>query len=403
MKMKARILSALCILLFLLVSCIDKNITPSQTDKPVLSEQVEEVFVDTSQKNLPDFETYLSCTPDFDSEYGERRAVKFYWISIDLMEDLKKEIEELLLEKQYQLKLTSVEESEYYTTPVQHYLYSYTGDSEEIAEIEDDYGLGYLADVMVRFNADTDGKYFSLHFYFDKDFDLTLPSHQTLQNVRDVALDPSSKLLPDIEAFVYHEASTRRGFYSDGLIREWNGSMPAVAYETVRDEILSLLLSDKYQLELVQDGKNPRYAIDMHDYYFSYTGTSDEITGLVDEKDGIEFDVRFRISLYPEYDYFKMSIAFHKNFDVEDPIVRTSRDITENGEGGIITTPPEASGDDGNDFFKKCSACHGSGDCTHCGGDDEVKKFQAGLGWVEQNCTFCTRGKCRHCNGTGKD
>ena len=60
------------------------------------------------------------------------------------------------------------------------------------------------------------------------------------------------------------------------------------------------------------------------------------------------------------------------------------------------------SGNSGNDFFEKCSACHGSGRCTHCGGDDEVKKFQAGLGWVEQNCTFCSGGRCRYCGGDGK-
>lgn len=66
------------------------------------------------------------------------------------------------------------------------------------------------------------------------------------------------------------------------------------------------------------------------------------------------------------------------------------------------TVDTSSSGSDDNDFFEKCSACHGSGDCTHCGGDDEVKKFQAGLGWVEQNCTFCTGGRCRHCGGDGK-
>lgn len=66
------------------------------------------------------------------------------------------------------------------------------------------------------------------------------------------------------------------------------------------------------------------------------------------------------------------------------------------------TADVSSSGSDDNDFFEKCSACHGGGDCTHCGGDDKVKKFQAGLGWVEQNCTFCTGGRCRHCGGNGR-
>ena len=57
---------------------------------------------------------------------------------------------------------------------------------------------------------------------------------------------------------------------------------------------------------------------------------------------------------------------------------------------------------DGDDFFATCSACNGSKKCTHCGGTDKVYKFQAGIGRVEQNCTFCSFGKCPTCNGTGK-
>ena len=87
---------------------------------------------------------------------------------------------------------------------------------------------------------------------------------------------------------------------------------------------------------------------------------------------------------------------------MEDPGKRTTRDITPGSGGGILTAPPESAGG-GSDFWEKCSACHGSGKCTHCSGKGEVKKFQAGLGWVEQDCTLCNRGKCRYCNGTGRD
>lgn len=217
-------------------------------------------------------------------------------------------------------------------------------------------------------------------------------------------VDPSSKLLPDLEAFLYRSASSH-SYFGDtgrwGRWLKWNGSHPYVAYETLTQELLDLLSEDRYQLKLTEYGLTPHYSSRAVDYYFEYTGTSEDIALLTDEKGSYTFHVRLRFYPYPEHDYFQFSFAYSQGFVLEDPGTRTTRNIQKGGDGGVITSPPDTGSDD--DFFKKCSSCHGSGKCTHCNGRGEVRKFQAGLGWVELDCTLCNNGKCRHCNGTGKD
>lgn len=218
-------------------------------------------------------------------------------------------------------------------------------------------------------------------------------------------VDPSSKLLPDLEAFLYRSASSR-SYFGDigrwGRWFKWNGSHPYVAYETITQELLDLLSEDRYQLKLTGYALTPSYSKRAIDYYFEYTGTSEDIALLTDEEGLYTFHVRLRFYPYPEHDYFQFSFAFSEGFVLEDPGTRTTRNIQKGGDGSVITSPPDT-GSDGDDFFKKCSSCHGSGKCTHCNGKGEVEKFQAGLGWVDLDCTLCNNGKCRHCNGTGKD
>ena len=55
-----------------------------------------------------------------------------------------------------------------------------------------------------------------------------------------------------------------------------------------------------------------------------------------------------------------------------------------------------------NDFWDTCSACGGDGKCNICNGSDTVSRFQAGIGWVSQDCTSCSGGRCSFCGGTGK-
>ena len=215
-------------------------------------------------------------------------------------------------------------------------------------------------------------------------------------------VDPSSTLLPNVFTFLYHD----RACLSDGSHGRkisCNGSHPGASFEPVLEELLALLDEDQYQLELIDQWINPHYSgIEMYDYFYVYTGAAEGMQTLTDKYEEHEFHVMLTMTYYPEGDYFKLSLSYCDQFDVIDPGKRTVWDIEHDGEGGLLTSPPEASGGD-SDFWEKCSACHGSGDCTHCGGDGEVKKFQAGLGWVELDCTLCNRGKCRYCNGTGKD
>lgn len=93
--------------------------------------------------------------------------------------------------------------------------------------------------------------------------------------------------------------------------------------------------------------------------------------------------VRVKVNSYTAWDKCTIVVEFSDGITMEG---------FSGGTGG--------SSDD--DFWDECSACHGSGDCTHCGGDDKVSKFQAGIGWVELNCTFCSGGRCPTCGGTGK-
>ncbi len=126
-------------------------------------------------------------------------------------------------------------------------------------------------------------------------------------------------------------------------------------------------------------------------YYFQYTGTA-ELTQ-IENYLGLRLDhVNVVFYHHAVYDKYTIDIFRSPELEAVDPDSRISADVG---------TPEKETGAGDNGFFEKCSACHGSGRCTHCDGDDEVKKFQAGLGWVEQNCTFCTGGRCRHCGGSG--
>lgn len=217
------------------------------------------------------------------------------------------------------------------------------------------------------------------------------------------AVDPSSKLLPDIFAFLYHDRPVQTDG-GHGRSMSCNGSHPGAAFEPVMEELLALLDEEQYQLELIDQWINPHYSgIEMYDYFYVYTGTAEGMKTLSDQHEEHEFHVMLRMTYYPEYDYFKLSISYCNQFDMVDPGKHTTRDMEHDSDGGLLTSPPVGGGDSGSNFWEKCSACHGSGNCTHCGGDGEVKKFQAGLGWVELDCTLCNRGNCRYCNGTGKD
>ena len=227
------------------------------------------------------------------------------------------------------------------------------------------------------------------------------------------SVDPSSRLLPELEAFLYRSASSR-SYFGDtgrwGRWLKWNGSHPYVAYETITQELLDLLLDERYQLKLTKAEFTPHYSNRAVDYYFEYTGTSEDITLLTDEKGEYTFHVRLRFYPYPEHDYFQFSFAYSQNFVLEDSGKRTTRNITKGGDGEIITAPPSTSPgsssgvpDSGNTFTPEasrldCLTCRGDGDCNTCGGDGYT-----GFGSAKAGCRTCHgNGKCRACGGSGK-
>ena len=243
---------------------------------------------------------------------------------------------------------------------------------------------------------------------------------EEVQNdVQHEVVDPSATLLPDIRNFLYVYKEDESAGWLGGRKISFNGCMPIAAYETVQEELLNLLQEEKYQLTLRESRLDPHQGIPAPQYYFDYIGSGD-IADVTDKYEEMRYDVLLQMYLHEEDGYFSFVLHYADGFVLTDPGSRTTRDVRDKRDGGtgdVISEPPSGnssygyfygengsaqSGNGDNDFFEKCSACHGSGRCTHCGGDDEVKKFQAGLGWVEQNCTFCTGGRCRSCGGSGK-
>lgn len=227
-----------------------------------------------------------------------------------------------------------------------------------------------------------------------------------------VAVDPVSKLLPNIFTFLYHDRSPKN-YQAHGKEINCNGSHPGASFEGVRTEILALLADEQYQLELVDNWINPHYSgSEMHDYFYLYTGTAEGVELLTDKYEEHQFHVMFRITYYTEYDYFKLSITYSNAFDLTDPGTRTVWDMEHNGEGGLLTAPPDLSTDSdssgrtpdsGGTFVPPasrldCLTCKGDGDCNTCGGDGYT-----GFGSAKAGCHTCHgNGKCRACGGSGK-
>ena len=218
---------------------------------------------------------------------------------------------------------------------------------------------------------------------------------QRLDIVPEKPVDSADHIFPDLEAFFGLPLEKDNDHNARGWRWQFQDIKPYDQLEAVQSELLALLQEPRWQLELVDEEHSVYETGDMNaadHYYFQYTGTA-ELTQ-IENYLGLRLDhVNVIFYHHAMYDKYTIDIFRSPELEAVDPGSRISADV------GI---PKKETGGGDNDFFEKCSACHGSGRCTHCGGDDEVKKFQAGLGWVEQNCTFCTGGRCRHCGGDGK-
>ena len=170
---------------------------------------------------------------------------------------------------------------------------------------------------------------------------------------------------------------------------------PYESLEELTAELLALLQEPRWQLELVDEDHSVFETGDMNGsdtYYFKYTGTA-ELTQIEDHL-GVRLD-HVNVVFYHTAVYDKYTIDIFRSPELEavDPGSRVSADVG---------APQKEEASDEDDFWEKCSSCHGSGRCTRCNGSGEVDKFQAGLGWVELDCTSCSGGKCRWCGGDGK-
>ena len=223
-----------------------------------------------------------------------------------------------------------------------------------------------------------------------------------------VSVDPTSMVLPDLEQFLRSRPYEGRPIeYVSGAYQLNFVWLPYVALEDVTAEVLALLAQPQYQLSLREMKETAYYGWTVYSYYFDYTGSGEGVTEVPNKYDeACTAPVIFMVADDKPEGCFHLNLFYSPVFELQDSGSRTSRNLTENGQGEIITENTdlgeyEDTSSDDSQWREDCSSCHGSGRCSRCNGTDEVKKFQAGLGWVEQNCTSCTNGRCRSCGGKG--
>lgn len=218
-------------------------------------------------------------------------------------------------------------------------------------------------------------------------------------------VDPASVLLPDLELFLRSSPFEGKPIeYVYGAKMLQFVYLPYGALEAVSQEVRDLLAQPQYQLELTEEKTSDYYGTTVYSYYYAYMGSSG-VNVVPNKYDDTSYaDVILAIRPEPAENWFHVCLFYGSSFELEDPGVRTSRNLDPQSDGEELTEEPVPGTESENegDFWEKCSSCHGSGRCSRCGGDDTVKEYQAGLGWVDQNCTSCSGGRCRWCGGSGK-
>ncbi|MBQ2865242.1 MAG: zinc finger-like domain-containing protein [Clostridia bacterium] len=379
--------------------------------------------IDPSSKILPDLGSFLMCSPSTSKDFGEGGR-QLQWngsYPYELYESTKAEIIDLLLEPKYQLTLRESKQNPHYSgTVITDIFFDYTGTCPDIAAITDEHGENTFH-LRLRVTPYEDYGYFKINIVYAIGFvleapegivsrDITPGGDMRWLNPQDENRAPDSTdsvLIPCLEEFLYRECTRTADHYAYGDLygrEEQFQNLPLAAYETVKGEIIDLLLQPLFQLKLIESRENAYYDLTAVDFYFEYVGSSENITPITDKyEQKYTFDLMVRFLPNAETDKFQLYLFYNQNFGPTVTSYHTTRDVSRGGDGSELPEDYQGSTDSGDDWNKKCSSCHGSGKCTHCSGKGEVRKFQAGLGWVELDCTLCNSGKCRHCNGTGKD
>ena len=401
----------------------DSGDDPPVGDQPQPEPEPEPEPIDPNSNILPDFAAFLCRSASTHKDFADTGR-QFQWNGshpIEVYESTKNELIALLLEPQYQLSLRESKQNPHYSgTVVTDIFFDYRGTNPDIAPVTDEYGENTFH-LRLRVTPYEDYGYFKINVVYAKGFvfaqpewtvsrDITPGGDMRWLNPLDESAPPESTdslLLPCLEDFLYRECTRTADHYAYGDMygrEEQFQNMPLAAYETVREEVVELLCKPLYQLRLLESRENAHYDLTAYDYYFEYTGTNENITPITDKyEQKYTFDVMVRFLPNEETDKFQLYLFYNQNFEPAVTSYHTTRDVSRGGDGSQLPADHQPSDSGDSQWREKCSSCHGSGKCTHCGGDGEVKKFQAGLGWVELDCTLCNRGKCRHCNGKGWD
>ncbi|MBR5903722.1 MAG: hypothetical protein IKZ15_05765 [Clostridia bacterium] len=380
--------------------------------------------IDPNSNILPDLGSFLMCDPGTAKDFGEGGR-QLQWngsYPYELYESTKTEIIDLLLEPEYQLVLRESKPNSHYSgTVITDIFFDYTGTNPDIVPITDEYGENTFH-LRLRVTPYEEYGHFKINAVYSNGFTLAQPESHVSRDitpggdmrwltVMDESKKPASSasvFIPCLEDFLYRECTRTADHYAYGDLygrEEDFQNLPLAAYETVKEEVLELLSKPLYQLRLLESRQNSYYYLTAWDYYFEYRGTNEDITPITDKyEQKYNFDLMVRFLPDEETGKFQLYLFYNQNFEPVVTSYHTTRDVSRDGDGSEL---PEdyrgsSSSSSDSDFFEKCSSCHGSGKCTHCNGTGEVSKFQAGLGWVDLDCTLCNRGKCRHCGGDGK-
>ncbi len=377
--------------------------------------------VDPNSNILPDLGSFLMLSPSTHKDFGDNGR-QMQWNGshpFELCESTRSELMNLLLEPQYQLSLRESKQNPHYANAVEDIFFDYTGTNAEVTALADERGENTFH-VRLRISSYEDYKHFKITLVYSSGFTLTEPEGHVSRDItpggdmrwltpRDESAPPESTdsvLFPCLDEFLYREPNitANHSAYGDPYGRaDTYQNLPLAAYDTVKAEVLELLTQPLYQLRQTDHKENAHYDLTGYDYYFEYVGTNEDVTPIIDKfEQKYSFDVMVRFVPDVEVGIFQIFLFYSPDFEPVVTASHTTRDVSRGGDGSVLPEDHQKPDGEKDDFFAKCSSCHGSGKCTHCGGDGEVKKFQAGLGWVELDCTLCNRGKCRHCGGDGK-
>lgn len=215
----------------------------------------------------------------------------------------------------------------------------------------------------------------------------------------DEEIDPNSKVFPSFEDFLSRKASIDKKYFSNG--REYQFiNLPAAAYETVRQELVTLLLEPKYQLELTEQIEDETDKRVRSSYCFRYTGAAPDMEEIHDEDETLWGNAILVIRYWKANETFGIQLLICDAFDMQSPECHSSQDVGESNVGKYDSHTSDSSDHTFTPEFAKldCLTCDGSGDCQTCGGDG-----YKGIGEAKGGCNTCKgNGKCRVCGGSGK-